>query len=407
MDEAVVEIKNLVYGGNGMGRLDDGRAVFVPFTLPGEKVRIRLVDQKQSYANGYPLEIIQPADNRIQPLCPHFGECGGCHYQHIAYADQLQYKKTILEEQIRRLAGVAEPNVRGIIPSASPWNYRNTVQFHLDPQGRVGYQRPMSHKVLPISECHLPVDGLNQVWPQLAFDGGLPIERIELRQSSDEDVLMVIEGEAGSLPEVSLESPISVVHESQGEQVVVAGLDYLFMDVATRAFMVSAGSFFQVNTAQAEQMVKLVLESLQPEPGQTVMDLYAGVGLFSAFLAPLVKRLVAVEVSESACKDFAYNLDEFENVELYVGLTEEILPSLSVKADAVVLDPPRAGMEKPAVEALLAMQPERIVYVSCDPSTLARDAKRLLAGGYTLQHSTPVDMFPQTFHIESVSLFTR
>jgi 23S rRNA (uracil1939-C5)-methyltransferase len=407
MDEAVVEIKNLVYGGNGMGRLDDGRAVFVPFTLPGEKVRIRLVDQKQSYANGYPLEIIQPADNRIQPLCPHFGECGGCHYQHIAYADQLQYKKTILEEQIRRLAGVAEPHVRGIIPSASPWNYRNTVQFHLDPQGRVGYQRPMSHKVLPISECHLPVDGLNQVWPQLAFDGGLPIERIELRQSSDEDVLMVIEGEAGSLPEVSLESPISVVHESQGEQVVVAGLDYLFMDVATRAFMVSAGSFFQVNTAQAEQMVKLVLESLQPEPGQTVMDLYAGVGLFSAFLAPLVKRLVAVEVSESACKDFAYNLDEFENVELYVGLTEEILPSLSVKADAVVLDPPRAGMEKPAVEALLAMQPERIVYVSCDPSTLARDGKRLLAGGYTLQYSTPVDMFPQTFHIESVSLFTR
>jgi len=407
MDEAIVEINSLVYGGNGMGRLEDGRAVFVPFTLPGEKVRIRLVDQKQSYANGYPLEVIQPADNRIQPRCPHFGECGGCHYQHIAYADQLMYKKHILEEQIRRLAGVAEPHVRDVIPSPSPWDYRNTVQFHLDPQGRVGYQRPMSHKVLPISECHLPLDGLNQVWPQLNFEGGLPIERIELRQSSDDEVLMVIEGEAGALPEVSLESPISVVHESQGEQVVVAGLDYLFMDINRRAFMVSAGSFFQVNTAQAEQMVRLVLEALQPEPGQTVMALYAGVGLFSAFIAPLVKRLIAVEVSESACKDFAYNLDEFENVELYVGLTEEILPSLETKPDAVVLDPPRAGLEKPAVEALLGMKPQRIVYVSCDPSTLARDAKRLIAGGYSLEYTTPVDMFPQTFHIESVSLFTK
>lgn len=407
MDEATVDINTLVYGGNGMGRMEDGRAVFVPFTLPGETVRIRLVDQKQSYVNGYPLEIIKPAANRIQPRCPHFTECGGCHYQHLSYADQLRTKKLILEEQIRRLAGVTEPSVHEIIPSPSPWNYRNTVQFHLDPQGRIGYTRPASHRVLPITECHLPQDGLNQVWPQFSFESGLGLERIELRLSSDEDVLLVLEGPAGNLPEISLESPISIVHESAGGQVVVAGLDYQFMDVNQRAFMVSAGSFFQVNTAQTEQMVRLVLEALQPEPGQTVMDLYAGVGLFSAFIAPLVKSMIAVEVSESACKDFAYNLDECENVELYVGLTEEILPSLSVKADAVVLDPPRAGMEKPALEALLAIKPERMAYVSCDPSTLARDAKRLIAGGYTLQYSTPLDMFPQTFHIESVSLFTR
>ncbi|HWQ45765.1 MAG TPA: class I SAM-dependent RNA methyltransferase, partial [Longilinea sp.] len=402
MDEALVEITNLIYGGNGMGRLADGRAVFVPFTLPGEKVRIRLVEQKPSFARGYLLEVLKPAANRIPPRCPHFIQCGGCHYQHMAYEDQLVTKKQIVEEQIHRLAGVAEPVVREIIPSPSPWNYRNTVQFHLDPQGRIGYQRPLSHQVLPITECHLPVDGLNQVWPQLSFEPGLGLERLELRQSSDEEILMVMEGEPRDLPEVNLEAPISIVHESDGEQVVVAGLEYLFMDVNKRGFMVSAGSFFQVNLAQAEQMVKLVLDALQLKPAQTVMDLYAGVGLFSAFIAPSVKRLVAVEVSESACKDFAYNLDEFENVELYVGLTEEVLPSLEIKPDAVVLDPPRAGLEKLAMEALLNMKPKRIVYVSCDPSTLARDAKRLIAGGYNLEYTTPVDMFPQTFHIESV-----
>ncbi len=171
MDEAIVEINSLVYGGNGMGRLEDGRAVFVPFTLPGEKVRIRLVDQKQSYANGYPLEVIQPADNRIQPRCPHFGECGGCHYQHIAYADQLMYKKHILEEQIRRLAGVAEPHVRDVIPSPSPWDYRNTASFTWTRKDGWGTSVPC-----PIKSCRsvmpLPLDGLNQVGRSLISRAG-------------------------------------------------------------------------------------------------------------------------------------------------------------------------------------------------------------------------------------------
>jgi 23S rRNA (uracil1939-C5)-methyltransferase len=177
--------------------------------------------------------------------------------------------------------------------------------------------------------------------------------------------------------------------------------------VKDRPFQVSAGSFFQVNSLMAARMVDHLLERLSVDTQTTLLDIYSGVGLFSAFFAPRVGRLIAIEASASACQDFEINLDEFENVELYEAPAEEVLPGLDVQADVAILDPPRAGLIKEALQALIELGPRRLAYVSCDPSTLARDARILLTAGYRLLEVTPFDLFPQTYHIESISLFEK
>ncbi|MCC6500284.1 MAG: class I SAM-dependent RNA methyltransferase [Anaerolineales bacterium] len=222
--------------------------------------------------------------------------------------------------------------------------------------------------------------------------------------------MLILESDSPEPPEIEIEAGISVAHVYQDNSVVVAGNDHIFIRVLDRDFKVSASSFFQVNTLMAEKMVEHLFTCLPISMSTTLLDLYCGVGLFSAFFASKCGRVIGVESSASACEDFAVNLDEFDNVELYEGAAEEVLPSLVgqiANLSFVIVDPPRAGIERHALDAIVQLKPQRIAYVSCDPSTLARDAARLIAGGYKLSAVTPFDMFPQTFHIESVSLFER
>lgn len=400
-----VELTALVYGGEAMGRLPDGRAVFVPFALPGELVRLRVVEEKRGFCRAELLEVIKPSAQRITPRCSHFTVCGGCHYQHLPYPAQLAAKEGILREQLERIAGLADPPVKPIQPSPREWNYRNSLQFHLTPQGAIGYQKAGSHTVVPIVECHLPEESLDGLWKQLDFDAESGLDRLEMRLGNSDDILFELEGKEPNPPEFSVDFPISAVYHSPAGQMVLSGVDYILIEVLGFPFQVSAGSFFQVNTPQAEAMVQHVLDLLQVDRQDTVLDLYCGVGLFSAFLAPRAGRVVGLESAPSACEDFAANLDSFENVELYEGLAEEILPYLVVQPDAIVVDPPRAGIAAAAMDAIISMQSPVIVYVSCDASTLARDTKKLIKAGYTLSQVTPFDLFPQTFHIESIALF--
>lgn len=398
-----VDLTALVYGGDALGRLPDGRAVFVPFGLPGESVRVRLVEQKRSHARAELIEVLQASPLRIAPRCPYFSACGGCHYQHLPYEEQLAAKSGIVRDQLLRIAEIASPPLHPIVPSPSPWNYRNAIQFSLEGGSRLGFQRAGSHAVVPISECHLPENNINVLWPQLEFDPQSGIERLELRQGAQEDVLVVLEGQQS--PELSLELPISMVFRGPAGEFVMAGDDHLFMEVLGRPFKVSAGSFFQVNTPQAVAMVQHLQSILPLTPSSTLIDVYCGVGLFSAFFAGRVQRCIGIELSPSACQDFVENLDEFDNVELYEGAAEDVLPSLQVKPDVILVDPPRAGLAREALDAIVQMQPGTLAYISCDPATLARDARRLGLAGYALTSITPFDLFPQTFHIETVSIF--
>ncbi|HEX2997960.1 MAG TPA: class I SAM-dependent RNA methyltransferase [Anaerolineales bacterium] len=399
-----LQLEKLTYGGDAMGRLSDGRAIFVPFGLPGERVRVRLTEEKRGFARGELLEVLDASPQRIDPRCVHFGVCGGCHYQNLPYEEQLLAKAEILRDQLTRIGRIENPSVQKAVASPSPWNYRNHVQFHLTEAGRLGYMRADAPAAFAIRECHLPEDAINSFWHQLEFEPGTNIKRVSLRTGED-DLMLILESDSPEAPELEIEAEISVAHVFEENTVVVAGNDHIMISVLGRDFRVSAASFFQVNTAMAEKMVSHLLASLPVTSSTTLLDVYCGAGLFSAFFAPKCERLIGIESSPSACEDFSFNLDEFEHVELYEGLAEEVIPHLEAKPDIVLVDPPRAGLEKRVVDGILRLKPQVIAYVSCDPSTLARDARRLIDGGYHLKDVTPFDLFPQTYHIESISIF--
>lgn len=416
-----VTLTTQTYGGDAMGRLEDGRAVFVPFGLAGEKVRVRLVEEKKNFARGEILQILETSKDRIQPKCKHFGECGGCHYQHLPYEKQIETKTEILIDQLKRIGKIENPPVQPMVACPNPFNYRNHIQFSLDENGKLGYVSSLSGgrspqskrgegRVRAITECHLPESSINDFWRQLEFEPETDIERVSLRAGNDDDLMLVLESDSPEPPELEIEAGISVAHVYEDNSVVIAGNDHIIIRALDRDFKVSAASFFQVNTVMAEKMVEHLFTCLPVSLSTALLDLYCGVGLFSAFFAPNCGRVIGVESSPSACEDFVTNLDEFDNVELYEGAAEEVLPGLVgqiANLSYAIVDPPRAGIERHALDALVQLKPQRIAYVSCDPSTLARDAARLIAGGYKLKDVTPFDLFPQTYHIESVSLFER
>jgi 23S rRNA (uracil1939-C5)-methyltransferase len=356
------------------------------------------------------VEILKASPQRIAPRCVHFGVCGGCHYQHLPYEEQLKAKTEILRDQLTRIGKIENPPVQKMVASPSPWNYRNHVQFHLTEDGKLGYVKAQAPEVIAATECHLPEGGLNAIWPQLEFEPGTSVERVSLRAGKDYDSMLILESNSPEAPELEIEACISVAHVFEESTVVVAGNDHIVISVLGRDFRVSATSFFQVNTAMAERMVNHLITHLPVTESTTLLDVYCGAGLFSAFFAPKCERVIGIESSPSACEDFVFNLDEFDNVELYEGMAEEVLPALVgqiANPPYIVVDPPRAGLEKRVVDGILQLNPHTIAYVSCDPSTLARDATRLINGGYHLKDVTPFDLFPQTFHLESISLFER
>lgn len=402
-----VRLSSLAYGGSAFGRLEDGRAVFVPLALPGELVRARAVEEKTGFVRAELEAVLEASPERIPPRCRHFGVCGGCHYQHMPYSLQLESKRSILSEQLTRIGGIESPDVSPVV-HGEPWGYRNHIQFHLCEDGRLGYMPRRGAQPFAVQECHLPEDTLAQAWPSLDFEAMPEVERIGLRAGQEEDIQIILEGREDAVPEVLVEDfPYSVVHLSAAEPVTLVGSNFVFMKVLERELRVSAGAFFQVNITVAEKMVQHMLELLPLGRFDLLLELYSGVGLFSAFLAPRVKRMVAVENSPSACADFEVNLDEFDNVDLYEAPVEMALRSLSLHPDVILVDPPRAGLERSVLDRIVEMTPELLVYVSCDPATLGRDARRLARGGYRLQQATPFDMFPQTYHIESISLWSR
>jgi 23S rRNA (uracil1939-C5)-methyltransferase len=288
--EHEITLTTLTYGGDAMGRLEDGRAVFVPFGLPGERVRIRLTEEKRNFARGELVEILEPSPQRIVARCKHFGVCGGCHYQNLPYEEQLKAKMEILRDQLTRIGKIENPPVQQMVASPSPWNYRNHVQFHLTREGKLGYFTAVNPTVFAIAECHLPEGSINALWPQLEFEPEMKNERVSLRSGVEEELMLVLESDSPEVPELEIKAGISVTHVFEENTVVIAGNDNLMIRVLERDFRVSAASFFQVNTAMAAKMVEHLLTSLPLSPSTTLVDVYCGAGLFSAFLVSIVEQ---------------------------------------------------------------------------------------------------------------------
>jgi 23S rRNA (uracil1939-C5)-methyltransferase len=410
-DQAVIEIEKMVYGGDGLGHLEDGRAVFVPFVMPGEKALVNLTEVSGRFARAELQELLSASAQRVTPPCPHFGVCGGCHYQHMSATAQAQTKLEILGDQLQRIAHLVNPPLRGIVSGKQQFHYRNQLQFHPGPDGSLAFMDLRGSQPVKIQECLLGMAGISEIWPQIDLGQGLELKRVILREDSFGEVMLILEDDGFEAPELEVDLPISVAYQgADGRALTLAGTDRLSYLIEGREFTVSPESFFQVNLEIASALVQRVLQLTAPTSPSRVVELYSGVGLFSAFLAGTAGALTAIESSPSACFDFALNLEAFENVSLYEGAVERILPALVPELhqpDLVVLDPPRAGLHPAAREALLKLQPAAIAYVSCDPSTLARDLKAITGSGYELASVEVFDMFPQTYHLESLSYLQR
>jgi 23S rRNA (uracil1939-C5)-methyltransferase len=389
-----ITVEKLVYGGEGLGRLE-GRAVLAPFVLPGERARVRVVGEKPGMLRARLLEVLAAAPERIAPACPYFMRCGGCHYQHAPYEMQLALKRSVLEDQLRRIGKIAPPGEIGVV-AGEPWGYRNRVQLHIA-GGELGYLQPQSRKLCPIERCPISspaINGAIAALREMLRDSRWPrfVRTVELFTNETEIQLNVLE----------TDHPVARrFFDWCAERIpglVSGALDYR---AAGHDWRVSYGSFFQVNRFLIDNLVETAIGGSQ---GQTALDLYAGVGLFSLALAKRFATVTAVESGARAAGDLRFNAER-AGLALRVEQTDaEIwMEQLESAPDFVLLDPPRAGIGKRMVARLAQLRPPRLAVVSCDPATLARDLAGLTGAGYRIEKLTLVDLFPQTYHLETVA----
>lgn len=394
-EQRQLDLSAMVYGGNALAK-DDGRAIFVSGGLPGEQVIATITDDRGRYAFAAVDTVLLPSPHRVMPRCPYFraGTCGGCQWQHIEYAAQLHYKTSIVRDQFERIGKIREAPVQPMIASPDEWFYRTHVTFHAAPDGDFGFVAPDDQTVTPISECYI-------IRPELlALKAGIraTARRVRCMIGSDgREATVSASDDASPAAADNADDELNGGDSSGKVTFVVHG----------ETFRVNGNSFFQVNVAQAARLVEIALDYLDLTGRESALDLYSGVGLFSAFLAQGTKRVTAIESAQGAVSDARLNLSRFAHVEIVEGTVEGVLPRLKGKFDVAIIDPPRAGMKPKALQALVERAPRKIAYVSCDPSTLARDARLLLDAGYALTLVQPVDMFPHTYHIECVAGFEK
>jgi 23S rRNA (uracil1939-C5)-methyltransferase len=463
----LLTIEKLIYGGDGLARLpvssptdsptDErvrGKAVFVPLVLAGEKIEATLTEEKPGFARARAEAVVEPSPHRVQPDCPYFGRCGGCHYQHAGYEYQLEIKKEILRENLARIAKLGLQSEIEVHPSP-PWHYRNRsrLQLQTDPAFAVGYFKLASHELMPIEQC--PVSsplinrGIAALWQLgLAKKALRGLREVEFFANAEDTQLLVelscapearraevrvfVEELRSALPEtagvVAFRRAAPAANERSSRAQVDAplfldGERFLTYRTDRASYRVSAGSFFQTNRHMTNELVKIVT---QGRSGDLALDLYAGVGLFSTALACDFRHIDSVESSQLSASDLQYNLPS--NGKAIQAATGQYLsrdgssrlssgkpasrgkdPAVSSfpTPDLVVVDPPRSGLGESVARALANLRAPRITYVSCDPATLARDLIPLLAAGYHVEQAHLVDLFPQTYHLESVLHLAR
>lgn len=420
-------IDRLTNGGRGCGRYD-GKTVFVPLTAPGDTVRCRIVTAKKRYAEAELVEVLSTAADRIAPVCAYFGDCGGCQWQFLPYAAQLDAKVQIFTELLTRQAGIADVPLCAPLSAPDPWHYRGRAQFkcHATAAGLViGFYRRNSHHVVAIDTCPILADRLNQA---LAFlrqhlpsaPAARQISQIDVQVGADGRLraMLIFQGEAPDrllsflAPLFAAEKiALAIQYGHKKALQVAADEDDLFISVAEPplALRYRAGGFVQVNQAQNRQLVAQVLRDAGDLRGRRVLDLYCGIGNFSLPLARWAGQVVGVEEYGPAIADAQRNATQARLDNCSFHARDAVGAATALWGDGfdlVLLDPPRSGAAEVVAE-LVRLCPPRIIYVSCDPATLARDLKVLIEGGYRLVATRVVDMFPQTFHIESISLLER
>ncbi|MQF69251.1 23S rRNA (uracil(1939)-C(5))-methyltransferase RlmD [SAR202 cluster bacterium AD-804-J14_MRT_500m] len=362
----------------------NGRTIFVFGGVPGEDVVAEIIMERRGYIAAQVIDVIKPSDHRVVPPCRYFGDCTGCQWQHISYEHQLDVKQGQVIDALWRVGGFREPDVLDVIPSPKQFGYRNHARFTIRQNGTLGYVNRETRRFVPVNSCMLMHEGIN-------------------------GILTKLQGQCGETTQLSIRYGVNT-----GEYLVQPNLSKPPKELTTGQthyeeqangvlFRVASPSFFQVNVQQLETIVGLISQRLDLSGTEIIVDAYAGVGTFAVLLAPFVSKVIAIEDSPAAVDDARANAKDCTNVEFILGRAEDALATLDEAPNILILDPPRKGCDVGALEAVKRLAPSHVVYVSCDPVTLARDLKILCAGSFYLKEVQPIDMFPQTHHVECVA----
>ncbi|MCL4870710.1 MAG: methyltransferase [Anaerolineae bacterium] len=404
MKTVTLTLTGMGNGGVALGRDAQDRVVFVPYTIPGERVQVELLENRgKHFHRGRVHTILEASPYRTEPRCPHFGSCGGCHFQHIQYGQQLVYKQAVVAEQLQRLGGFPHPPVRPTLANPEPYGYSYEMMLTPLPDGQSGLWSPGLQQVIPITDCPITQPALLDLRHDLVLD--FPgLRRIILRQGDDASLLALLDLGDNEAPELEVDFPISVaVLLPDGAAATLIGDPYLVQVVKGREFRLSPSCYFPPSPAAAALLVDTLLHYAKLQGTEQVLELYSGIGLFSRWLAERCAALVGVEQNPDAVHDAAVNLDETDNVSLYQGAVEDVLLTVDFQPDLLVVNPPAQGVSKEVLDWVRGRLPARILYVSADVATLARDGKGLAQAGYRLVEVQPVDTRPQTYHIETIS----
>jgi 23S rRNA (uracil1939-C5)-methyltransferase len=395
------------HGGNAVGHDDRGRAIFVPFALPGETVRVRLVEESGRFAHAELIEVVESSPDRVKTRCRHFGICGGCHWQHAGYPAQLQFKREIVTDQLQRLGNIQDANV---LPVRSlPESYDNQWETVLSPVpgGGLGYWSPVKQQVFAIGECPVLDSRLEALVHDFTLD--LPeLRKLTLRLGDEETLLAALEIHGVEAPELEVDFPVSVALVLPDRTAVtLIGDPTLELTIKGRRFRISPGIGYAANPAAAGLMIDAILEFAALTGHETVLETPAGSGLLTAFLGEAAANLLAIEQNPDAVADLVVNLYDLNNIALYEGSEEDILPNLDAAADLIVTHRLSGGLSATLFDALGRLAPPRFIYASSSLAAFASDARRLAQTGYRLAAVQPIDTTPHHFRIDTIALFQR
>lgn len=442
-----IDITRLGTGGEGIGRYE-GFTVFVPYALPGERVRARIDLVKKQYATAVLEEVIQPSPDRVKPLCPVYDRCGGCQLQHLSYEGELREKRQQVQDAIERIGHLKDVLILPTLGAQSPWHYRNKMQFPVAAVGKhkvaMGCFAAATHQVIDVKNCVIQKDQNNLiagVVRQWMKDFKIPAYNEDLRTGIVRHVMGRVGVHTGEIMVCLVTAVDQVPHMKDLVRMLrsqIPGLTSVVQNVNTRhtnvilgpktrliygkntihdsigplTFHISAQSFFQVNSEQAQRLYETALDFADLKGGETVVDVYCGTGTITLFLAKKAKEVFGIEIVAPAIRDAVRNAKDnhVKNTQFILGDAVYKLPELirnGIRPDVIVLDPPRAGCGEPVLAAIAQSKPKRVVYVSCNPATLARDLAYLDEHGYKTEKVQPVDMFSRTHHVETVVLMSR
>lgn len=438
---------DITHDGNGVGKIN-GYPVFVPNALPGEEAKIKVIKVKKNFAIGKRLELLTSSPDRVEPPCNVYYQCGGCQLQHMSYSMQLEMKQHQVENALRKIAHIKDVDVEPTLGMDDPWRYRNKVQIPVGVKdGRLitGFYRKRSHDIIEDMDCCIVTSEVNdqmvetvreiadnlgiQAYDEQTHHGVLRHIMVRTGENTGETMIVIVTKTKKLPSEEQLIKQIierypdvtSIMQNTNSERTNVIlgkqtkclwGEEYIYDTIGDIKFAISAMSFYQINPKQTKVLYDKALEFANLTGDETVIDAYCGIGSISLFLAQKAKKVYGVEIVPQAIEDAKINaqLNGLSNTKFVVGQAEKIMSTWKaegLRPDVIVVDPPRKGCEESLLEAMIEMNPNRIVYVSCNPSTLARDLAILAEGGYQTKKVQPVDLFPQTSHTEVVCLLER